>query len=75
VVQQAEQEDRVELAQFAQVVGGEHPTAEVAPRAVVPAGISHIQLRGIETHVLDLRKPVHVVSRPAAHVEDPLAGF
>jgi hypothetical protein len=42
VVQQAEQEDRVELAQLAQVVGGEILAVEVAPLAIVAAGVSHI---------------------------------
>lgn len=67
------QEDRVELAQLTQMVGGEHPAAEVAPLTVVPAGISYIRLASVEADVLHLGKSAHVVGRPAAHIEDPVA--
>ena len=75
VVQQAEQEDHVELAQLAQVVGGENLAVEVAPLAIVAASVSHVWLACIEADVIYLGQPVEVVRRPAAHIEHPVAGL
>jgi hypothetical protein len=73
VVQQAEKQDRIELAQLAKMFSGKGLAAEIALFAVLLASVSNVRLRCIEADVIYLGQPAEVVRRAAAHIKDPLA--
>jgi hypothetical protein len=63
------------LTQLAKVLSGEVHAAEVAAATVSTPSVGYIRLARIEAHVVHFGLPVEVVRRPAAHVENPLAGL
>jgi hypothetical protein len=74
VVQQAEQQHRVDRRDLREVLLAEHLRPERrAVAAVPPAGVRDVALGGVEAEVGDLRQPVEVVRRPAADVDDRVA--